>query len=86
MLCWYYCSWGCRRVHVECNVVNAIFPIVRLLPMLRLLLRRWCIFFVLVPMVVMLVVDGVVVLDVVKLRVGWLLELLGVQQYVDYRC
>jgi hypothetical protein len=37
-------------------------------------------------MVVVLVVDGVVVLDVVKLKVGWLLELLEVQQYVDYRC
>ena len=43
-------------------------------------------FFVLVPMVVELVVDEVGVLGVVRLMVGWLLELLEVQQYMDYRC
>ena len=66
--------------------MSAIFAIVHLLPMLRLLLRQWCISFVVVPMVVVLVVGEVVVLDVVTLKVGWLLGLLGVRQCVDYRC
>jgi hypothetical protein len=85
-LCWCCCNWECRRVHVECSVVIAIFPIVRLLPMFHHLLHQLCISCVVVPMVVVLVVDVVEVLDVVVLQVDWLLELWEVRQCVDCCC